>query len=272
MIVLFQTDMAKKQRLFPRLRTGNRLRKTLGISALSAIFLAGLFLQKQSLKKAPLRYSFRAEHLAKDLDNSSKLRFVVFNLPHCYPCKVLEEQINQQLRLKNHIRDHFLAYQIDGQDSYTGGKDLAEKYEISEFPSIILTDKEGELLGRIPVNDLLSEDPTAINQVLKNHAMKRISFRREESSKKASGPEAEHGLLYRTASNWSEALELIHFLEKNWREDIWLEPISKKEIRVIVGRYSSKEKAKLTRKFLKLWEGEKTRLVKLNPSKSLMRN
>lgn len=245
---------------------GNRLKALGRATFLAALLLAGFFTYKESLRQAPLQYEVSAREFGRDIREKKKPCFVVFTLPHCYPCKVLEESIEGHAELKGYIKKNFLSYKIDGRDTYSGGKEIAEKYQIKEFPTVILTGADGELLGEIGLDELLKKDPSNLNELLLTHSMEKVSFKYGEE-KAGDRAEKEIGLLYRTASNWSEALELINFLEKNWNQDIWLDPVSKEQIRIIIGRYSNPEKARITRKFLKLWEGEKTKLVKLEVDK-----
>ncbi|MCI4668840.1 MAG: thioredoxin fold domain-containing protein [Bacteroidia bacterium] len=253
--------MSNKAGLQHSQRPLQKLLSRLSFTLVGAFCLAGIFVIQQN-SRLDEQIQFEDE-LAFENNDADKSSFVLFTLPQCYPCKLLEEQIAQQPQLKGYIRKNFRSYRIDGRDHYSGGKEIAELYGITEYPTIIITDPEGKLLGKLSFKSLIEEAPQALNQVLKHNAMDVIPVRSQEKTL-GRQPEKELGLLFRTTDNWSEAMELIHFLEKNWNEEIWLSPRADHSIQVIIGRYPTMEKARLTRKFLKLWEGEKTKVVPLH--------
>ncbi|MEO0898461.1 MAG: thioredoxin family protein [Bacteroidota bacterium] len=192
---------------------------------------------------------------------------VFFVTPYCYPCQLLQEDLVQHPEITALLNDHFVMYEVDGSQKYTGGKELAERYNIKSFPSQIITNAKGELLYEIPSTLSLNGWKDLLGLLEKNegfaqHELDVLPPKRHEE---------EMGLIFRRARSWAECKEIVSYLESNWKEEIWINPAGGSKYEVVLGRYQQESEAKATKRFLKIWEGEKTKLVRL-PSRPLKLN
>jgi len=252
--------MKNKPNLNPRPDFRFGLKQSLwGLAGLGLLLaLAYTFFPRQSR-----RGILHEEDLSRKLEEGviSRPSFVLFTTTHCYPCQRLEERMKASIEFTDFIEKHFDIYRIDGRDSYTAGIELAQRYKIRTFPSLLITDNKGKELTRLPVpgspelwmESLIQEKGLGI----KAGGKIKDVIDKEASKKK------EYGLLYRSSESWEESRGLLRYLKKNWNQEIWVHPLQHEGYDIIIGRFEDKKMARITRKFLRLWEGEQAHMVKL---------
>ena len=70
-----------------------------------------------------------------------KMLFLDFYADWCAPCKQMERYGFRDAAFAQMIRDNFIAYKVD-VDMFAG-MDVAEKYKVVKYPTIIVTDAKG---------------------------------------------------------------------------------------------------------------------------------
>ena len=85
-----------------------------------------------------------------------KLIFVDFHASWCLPCKIMDEQIDQDPMLKRALKENYITYKVNGEKGF--GRDLMVIFDIKAFPTFLFLDQQGKELAR--------QEGTASNQEL----------------------------------------------------------------------------------------------------------
>ncbi len=85
------------------------------------------------------------EQLQTQARNQNKPYFVAFETPWCRVCKKMDHEVYARDRVSNYARSHFLAYKLDGEVR----PDVAQRYGINSYPTLIVFDSTGKELKRI---------------------------------------------------------------------------------------------------------------------------
>lgn len=93
-------------------------------------------LENSSLKK-----------VLKQAQKQDKVVFIDFRADWCIPCVHMEETTFQDANLTKFIAQNFIAFQVDVD--FFDGMDIADKYEVSTYPTILILDSEGNLMKRL---------------------------------------------------------------------------------------------------------------------------
>ncbi len=242
----------------PEFRFG--FKQSLGVLAGLGLLLAlaYTFFPRQSR-----RGILHEEDLSRKLEEEviSRPSFVLFTTTHCYPCQRLEERMKASKEFTDFIERHFDLYRIDGRDSYTAGIKLAQRYGIRTFPSLLITDNKGRELTRLPVPG--SPELWMESLIQQKGLGIKAGGKIKDVIDKETRKNKEFGLLYRSSESWEESRGLLRYLKKNWNQEIWVHPRQNEGYDIIIGRFGDKKMARITRKFLRLWEGEQAPVVKL---------
>lgn len=86
------------------------------------------------------------EEVRKQAKENGKLIFIDFYTTWCGPCKSLSKNVFTQKEVGDYFNSHFLCLKIDAERE---GKELAKKYDVSSFPTMIFLNDKGEVVNRI---------------------------------------------------------------------------------------------------------------------------
>lgn len=101
--------------------------------------------------------------LAKQED---KLIFMDCYTSWCGPCKILAKKIFPLENVGKFFNEHFVNVQVDMEKGE--GKDLAKRYEVKAFPTLLVLDAEGNLVHRVmgvrPPQQLIAQMKRALSE------------------------------------------------------------------------------------------------------------
>ena len=87
----------------------------------------------------------------------NKLVFIDAYASWCGPCKMLKQHTFTDKAVAQYFNEHFINLSVDVEQGE--GPDLATKYNVTHFPTLIITDKDGKRItftvGYIQPDDLL---------------------------------------------------------------------------------------------------------------------
>lgn len=95
----------------------------------------------------PTRTLAEAKAMAKE---QSKPLLIDFSAYWCPTCRRLDREVLSSNAVKQKINDQYIFVRVDSEAD--GTRDLMKRYEIYGFPSLVVTDAEGRLIRRIPVD------------------------------------------------------------------------------------------------------------------------
>jgi thiol-disulfide isomerase/thioredoxin len=90
-----------------------------------------------------LSYSDALKQIATD----NKLLFIDCYTTWCGPCKMMANQVFIQPNVGSYFKDHFISLKMDMEKGE--GVELAKKFAISAFPTMLIINKEGQIIARI---------------------------------------------------------------------------------------------------------------------------
>jgi protein disulfide-isomerase len=123
---------------------------------------------------AEIRWETDYKKASQQADTSGKPMFVLFTgSDWCYWCKRLENDILQNPQFSSAVGDKFIFVMMDfpkgrPQDPALASQNqqIADKYNVTGFPTVIILDSKGQYLGK-PSYD--KDDPQGFaNKVLQN--------------------------------------------------------------------------------------------------------
>ncbi len=250
--------------------------------ALMALSLAtaGLVYLDQQSESVVAYYEGSFEGALEQAAAEDQLCFVQFSTDFCYPCQSWVEELRGNRDLTQLIANQYLPYRIDPLDVYTGGRKLAIRYHVEILPTLIITDSEGREITRL-TGEVDIEDIRAILQ--EQSALRvppaRPGSRSGEDLVAIMAPEAEHdttetagrefGLQVGEYSNFLMARRNAVLKSRVWNKSIWVQNDRQGNYQLVIGRFDSRKEARITARFLKLWESQESKVIRLK-SKPLM--
>ncbi|RMG59062.1 MAG: hypothetical protein D6722_22790 [Bacteroidetes bacterium] len=189
-----------------------------------------------------------------------KLCVVRFYTDYCYPCEAWESRLQQDHKLFELLEAAYVLYEIDPWHTFNGGRELAERYHITTYPTLLITDADGQELARYSA----LEGPSTLRNALvaKAHASPSHYFNPDVESLPPMQPV--FGLSLGNKDSYEEARTWASQEALGWAKGVYIEPHGT-GYRLVLGSFATKQEAKVTQHFLEVWEQRKTRLTPLSP-------
>lgn len=126
-----------------------------------------LFMAVGSLKAQGIAFRKQPfEAVQEEARTQGKLLFIDFYTTWCGPCKMIARDVFPLPEVGTFFNEHFVSCQLDAERE---GKDLARKYHIDSYPTMLFINAAGDVMkrvsGAIDAKRLLSEAQTALGQV-----------------------------------------------------------------------------------------------------------
>lgn len=74
----------------------------------------------------------------------NKIIFLDIYASWCGPCKLLKKTTFSDENVGKYFNERFISVELDGEKGT--GKELAQKYEIKGYPSLLFLDKDGDVI------------------------------------------------------------------------------------------------------------------------------
>ena len=78
--------------------------------------------------------------------SSQQLIFMDFYADWCIPCKVMDQEVFNDVEVADLLNNHFINVKINGE--LDNGPDLVAMHEVSSYPNYIWLDSKGAILHR----------------------------------------------------------------------------------------------------------------------------
>lgn len=117
---------------------------------LPGILLALFFLLSAGATHAAKKVDFFKgswDELLAEAKKEGKPFFVDFSTSWCGWCKVMDRKTFGDKKVAEYVEAHYVAYKLDAEAGE--GPELARKYEITGYPTVILFDHEGNVLVKL---------------------------------------------------------------------------------------------------------------------------
>lgn len=87
------------------------------------------------------------DDLLKEAKRTRKAIFLDFTATWCGPCRQMEKETFANAKVATVSSESYLAYKVD--IDWFVGMDIAEKYNVKQYPTIVFLDYQGRYLNRI---------------------------------------------------------------------------------------------------------------------------
>lgn len=107
--------------------------------------------QKTTISETPLQFlkvkETTHETVLLEAKTKNKLIFIDFYTTWCGPCKWMDSNVFADAEVATLFNKKFVNYKVDAEDF--DGVNLALKYRVDAYPTLVFTDQNGNVLHRI---------------------------------------------------------------------------------------------------------------------------
>jgi thioredoxin-related protein len=209
--------------------------------------------------------------LKKRAHEEGKMAVIEFFIDHCGVCVKLEKQTFSNPEFAKFISKEYVPFRIDGLSIADEGVELAQKYQIRAYPTMVVIDAKGKLIKTLegfftpailieeltnPHHDsraalFASADPADIKggKVLK-------TVLPEQTRAKATGNAlalffSAYALEIFEFPSCGEAQDAVRVWDVPWKGEIWIIPVGQGRHKVVLGPLDSRKEAETAQEMLK---------------------
>ena len=200
--------------------------------------------------------------------SEQKLAIIEFYTARCGVCVKLEKQTFSNPELATFISQKYVPFRIDGLSFTDEGVELAQKYHVRAYPTIVVIDSNGNLIktleGFFTPSILISEltNPKKASRVAlfgsedsetskPGKVLK--TLRPKGSTVKSTGNAlaiffSAYALEVYEFGSYGEAQDAVRVWDVPWEGEIWIIPVGQGRHKLILGPLNSKSEAEAARK------------------------
>lgn len=192
-----------------------------------------------------------------------KLVMIEFYTDRCGICIKMERQTFSDPGLIRHISGQYIPFRLDGQSFVDEGVELAKRYKVRAYPTIVIVDAQGELIktleGYFTARVLQAELTNPHVQSTKalfasvkpgegpsGKVLKTV--RPQKSQTKASGKAlaiffSAYVLDVFEFDSYGDAQDAVRVWDVPWQGEIWIIPVGQGRHKVVLGPLDNKKEA-----------------------------
>lgn len=103
------------------------------------------------------------QELQKQAKAENKLIFIDFHTEWCVPCKAMQKNVFPDSAVGAFFNKEFISIELDAEKE---GKEMAKKYNVNAYPTLIFINADGELIskkvGALQVTGLIEAGKKAV--------------------------------------------------------------------------------------------------------------
>lgn len=117
---------------------------------LQHLIITLLLISLFSMKENDTEINFFEGEYSEALKHAKEMHkplFIDFYADWCTPCKQMEKYAFKDSEIASHINNNFIAVRVNVE--YFSGMDIADKFHIKTYPTLIILDKRGREKSRV---------------------------------------------------------------------------------------------------------------------------
>ncbi|MDX2286657.1 MAG: thioredoxin fold domain-containing protein [Bacteroidia bacterium] len=219
-------------------------------AAAGAVFLAAAALYTITREQAPAaRFEFSAAAEA-GAARPEGLQLMLFFADYCFPCEAWEEELTQDPDLWRLIKSHYAPVKVNGQGSSETGLDLAARYGVDRFPTLVVLDSAWRMLDKIDAY----LTPADLATRLAAQVAPQAGGQWRSAEQRQARPETRYGLSVASARTYADAKAIAEAQRMQWNRAVWIHPSGTSRYQVLLGPFETREEARITRAFMRVWD------------------
>jgi hypothetical protein len=231
------------------------------VTAAGAVLLAAAALYMLAREQAPAaRFEFSAAAPA-DAARPEGLQLMLFFAEYCFPCEAWEEELTHDPDLWRLIRSHYAPVKVNGQGGSETGLDLAARYGVDRFPTLVVLDSAWRMLDKIDAY----LTPADLAARLAAQVAPQAGGQWRGAEQRQARPETRYGLSVASARSYEEAKAIADARRMEWNRAVWIHPGGSSRYQVLLGPFETREEAKITRAFMRAWNDVDAGVEALEP-------
>lgn len=121
------------------------------MKTLISSFVVTIILICASITVAQAQVDFRTHNFKEAITQATDMNspvMIYFTADWCQPCKLMNRESFQDHTISTMLNDNFKSYKFDIEKE-RDGKQIADEYNISAYPTLVFLNKNGEETGRV---------------------------------------------------------------------------------------------------------------------------
>jgi len=110
-----------------------------------------IILISASLTVAQAQVEFRSHNFKEAITQATDMNspvMIYFTADWCQPCKLMDRESFHDSNISSMLNDNFKSYKFDIEKE-NNGKQIADYYNVSAYPTLVFLDKTGQESGRV---------------------------------------------------------------------------------------------------------------------------
>lgn len=227
----------------------------LGKFMATALFLASVVVLRFQDETHSIFLGESFEDNLNAAQKADKLCYVKFYTDFCYPCDKADERLMNSSRLRKLLTENYIATKINGWGNDGKSDLLAQRFAINTYPTIVITDGEGNEVDRCYYQESESHWAQFLEKTNGLRTAPAITRVSDNRSGNAWNQQPEFGIIVQTDSDYMSSRETATRISRNWNKGVWIFPGRQKAFMTVIGPFASKSDAKTAKETVPLAKG-----------------